>query len=52
MKCIGKVFYEFDFDSVVMIVLEGDKLFGNDVYWFYDILFCNFLNDIKYVEYV
>ena len=33
---VGKVFNEFDSDSNVMIVLEGDKPLGDDAHHFYD----------------
>jgi putative drug exporter of the RND superfamily len=49
---VGKVFNEFDSDSAVMIVLEGDKPLGDDAHHFYDQLVKKVEADTKHVEHV
>lgn len=52
MKHIGKVFNEFNSDSAVMIVLEGDKPLGDDAHHFYDQIVRKLEADKKHVQYV
>ncbi|MBW0019750.1 MAG: MMPL family transporter [Mycobacterium sp.] len=52
MKRVGKVFNEFDSDSAVMIVLEGDKPLGDDAHHFYDQLIKKLEADTKHVQHV
>ncbi len=52
MKRVGQVFHEFDSDSAIMIVLEGDKPLGDDAHRFYDTLIHKLAQDRKHVEYV
>jgi putative drug exporter of the RND superfamily len=52
MKRMGKVFHEFDSDSVAMIVLEGDKPLGADAHRFYDTLIQRLAQDTKHVQHV
>jgi RND superfamily putative drug exporter len=52
MKRIGKVFHEFDTDSIAMIVLEGDKSLGTDAHRFYDTLIRRLSRDTKHVEHI
>jgi putative drug exporter of the RND superfamily len=49
---VGKVFNEFDSDSAVMIVLEGDKPLGDDAHHFYDQLVKKVEADTAHVEHV
>ena len=49
---VGKVFNEFDSDSAVMIVLEGDKPLGDDAHHYYDQLVKKVEADTKHVEHV
>ncbi|WP_297774496.1 MMPL family transporter [Mycobacterium sp.] len=49
---VGKVFNEFDTDSAIMIVLEGDKPLGDDAHHFYDQLIKKLEADTKHVEHV
>ena len=52
MKRVGQVFHEFDTDSAIMIVLEGDKPLGDDAHHFYDQLIQKLEADKKHVEHV
>ncbi|BAX90835.1 RND family transporter [Mycobacterium shigaense] len=49
---VGKVFNEFDSDSAIMIVLEGDKPLGDDAHHYYDGLVKKLEADTKHVEHV
>ena len=49
---VGKVFNEFDSDSAVMVVLEGDKPLGDDAHHYYDQLVKKLEADTKHVEHV
>ncbi|HYB80496.1 MAG TPA: MMPL family transporter [Mycobacterium sp.] len=52
MKRVGKVFGEFNSDSAVMIVLEGDKPLGDDAHHFYDQIVRKLEADTKHVQHV
>ena len=52
MKRVGQVFNEFDTDSAIMIVLEGDKPLGDDAHHFYDQLIKKLEADKKHVEHI
>ena len=52
MKRVGQVFNEFDTDSAIMIVLEGDKPLGDDAHHFYDQLIRKLEADKNHVEHV
>ncbi len=52
MKRIGKVFNEFNSDSSVMIVLEGDKPLGADAHHFYDQIIQKLEGDKKHVQHI
>ncbi len=52
MKRVGKVFNEFNSDSAVMIVLEGDKPLGDDAHHFYDQIIQKLDQDQKHVQHV
>ncbi|ETZ40439.1 transport family protein [Mycobacterium intracellulare MIN_052511_1280] len=52
MKRIGKVFNEFNSDSAVMIVLEGDKPLGDEAHHFYDQIVRKLEADTKHVQHV
>jgi RND superfamily putative drug exporter len=52
MKRMGKVFHEFDTDSVAMVVLEGDKPLGADAHRFYDSLIQRISQDRKHVQHI
>ncbi len=52
MKRMGKVFHEFDTDSIAMIVLEGDQSLGADAHRFYDTLIHRISQDTKHVQYI
>ncbi len=52
MKRVGQVFNEFDTDSAIMVVLEGDKPLGDDAHHFYDQLIQKLEADKKHVEHV
>jgi RND superfamily putative drug exporter len=52
MKRVGQVFNEFDTDSAIMIVLEGDKPLGDDAHHFYDQLIRKLEADRNHVEHV
>ncbi|MBZ4513248.1 MMPL family transporter [Mycobacterium avium subsp. hominissuis] len=52
MKHIGKVFNEFNSDSAVMIVLEGDKPLGDEAHHFYDQIVRKLEADTKHVQHV
>ncbi|WP_431235631.1 RND family transporter [Mycolicibacterium psychrotolerans] len=51
-KRIGKVFGEFDSDSVAMIVLEGDQPLGADAHRYYDELLKRVAADRKHVQHI
>jgi RND superfamily putative drug exporter len=50
MKRMGKVFHEFDSDSVAMVVLVGDKPLGDEARRFYDDLVRRLERDSANVE--
>lgn len=52
MKRMGKVFGEYDSDSVAMIVLEGDQPLGPDAHAYYDSLVRKLSADTTHVEHV
>jgi putative drug exporter of the RND superfamily len=52
MKRVGKVFNEFNSDSAIMIVLEGDKPLGDDAHHFYDQLIKKLEADAQHVQHV
>ena len=52
MKRMGKLFQEFDSDSVAMVVLIGDKPLGTDARRYYDGLVADLEHDTKHVEHV
>jgi putative drug exporter of the RND superfamily len=52
MKRVGAVFEEFESDSAVMIVLEGDQPLGADAHRFYDELIDRLEADTNHVEHV
>ena len=52
MKRIGHVFREFDTDSAVMIVLEGQAPLGDEAHRFYDDLIHKLSQDTKHVEHI
>jgi putative drug exporter of the RND superfamily len=52
MKRMGKVFHEFDSDSVAMVVLEGDKPLGDDAHRFYDTMVQKLSQDTKHVQHI
>jgi RND superfamily putative drug exporter len=52
MKRVGQVFEEFQSDSAVMIVLEGDQPLGADAHRYYDELIDRLEADTKHVEHV
>jgi putative drug exporter of the RND superfamily len=52
MRHIGKVFHEFDTDSLAMIVLEGDKSLGADAHRFYDAVIHRLSQDTKHVQHI
>ena len=52
MKHIGKVFGEFDSDSVAMIVLEGDQPLGAEAHRYYDTLIDELARDTKHVRHI
>jgi RND superfamily putative drug exporter len=52
MNRIGKVFGEFDSNTAVMIVLEGDQPLGEDAHRYYDEVVTRLNADTKHVEHV
>jgi RND superfamily putative drug exporter len=52
MKRVGRVFNEFNTDSAIMIVLEGDKPLGDDAHHYYDQLIKKLEADKKHVQHV
>ena len=52
MKRVGQVFEEFQSDSAVMIVLEGDQPLGADAHRYYDDLVDKLEADTRHVEHV
>ncbi len=52
IKRIGQVFHEFDTDSALMIVIEGDKPLGDQAHRFYDELIGKLSQDTKHVEHI
>jgi RND superfamily putative drug exporter len=52
MKRVGQVFHEFDSDSGVMVVLEGQTPLGITAHQFYDDLIRKLEQDSKHVEHV
>ena len=52
MKRVGQVFNEFNTDSSIMVVLEGDKPLGDDAHHFYDQLIQKLSADKTHVQHV
>jgi putative drug exporter of the RND superfamily len=52
MQRVGKVFQEFDSDSSVMVVLEGDQPLGEEAHEFYNQIVTRLLADTKHVEHI
>jgi RND superfamily putative drug exporter len=52
MKRVGKTFQEFDSNSSVMVVLEGENPLGEDAHHFYDGLVKQLQSDKKHVEHI
>jgi putative drug exporter of the RND superfamily len=52
MQQVGKTFQEFDSNSSVMIVLEGDQPLGDDAHKFYDSLIDKLETDKLHVEHI
>ncbi|WP_081290343.1 RND family transporter [Mycobacterium asiaticum] len=52
MKRAGQVFKEFDTDSAVMVVLEGDEPLGDDAHRYYDRLVHAIEADTPHVQHV
>jgi RND superfamily putative drug exporter len=52
MKRVGKVFNEFNSDSSVMVVLEGDKSLGDDAHHYYDQIVAKLSRDTKHVQHI
>ena len=52
MKRVGQVFHEFDSDSAVMVVLEGQTPLGDPAHRFYDDLIRKLAQDHEHVEHV
>ncbi len=50
MKRVGQVFEEYDSDSAVMIVLEGQQPLGDDAHKFYDQMIDKLEADTKHVQ--
>ncbi|ETW21829.1 hypothetical protein MGAST_23635 [Mycobacterium gastri 'Wayne'] len=52
MKRVGKVFQEFNTDSSVMIVLEGDKPLDDAAHHYYDELIRRLSADTRHVQHI
>lgn len=52
MKRIGKAFNEFDSNSIVMVVLEGDQPLGEDAHNYYNKLISQLELDKKHIEHI
>ena len=52
MKRVGKTFQEFDSNSSVMVVLEGENPLGDEAHHFYDGLVKKLQADKKHVEHI
>src|SRR5258708_431597 len=52
MKRIGEKFQEFNSDSAVMVVLEGDKPLGDEARHYYDDLVKRLEHDTRHVQHV
>jgi RND superfamily putative drug exporter len=52
MKHIGHVFEEFESDSSVMIVLEGEQPLGDEAHEYYNEIVAKLLADTEHVEHV
>ncbi|HZA08461.1 MMPL family transporter [Mycobacterium sp.] len=52
MQRVGKDFQEFDSNSSVMVVLEGDQPLGDDAHHFYDGLVKKLEADKKHIEHI
>ncbi len=52
MKRMGKLFQEFDSDSVAMVVLVGERPLGDDARRYYDDLVRQLEHDTKHVQHV
>ncbi|ART74266.1 MMPL family RND transporter (plasmid) [Mycobacterium dioxanotrophicus] len=51
-KRVGKVFQEYDTNSAVMVVLEGDQPLGGAAHEFYDTIVRELRSDTKHVQHV
>jgi RND superfamily putative drug exporter len=52
LRRVGEVFNEFNSDSAVMIVVEGDRPLGDDAHHYYDQLVQKLSQDKKHVQHV
>jgi RND superfamily putative drug exporter len=52
MQKVGRDFKEFDSNSSVMIVLEGDQPLGEDAHHYYDGLIQKLQQDTKHIEHI
>ena len=52
MNEIGKMFEEFDSNTAVMIVLEGEQPLGDDAHRYYDEIVAKLNADTKHVEHI
>jgi putative drug exporter of the RND superfamily len=52
MKRVGQVFHEFDTDSAVMVVLEGQAPLGDSAHRFYGDLMGRLARDTEHVEHI
>ena len=52
MKRIGQVFKEFDSNTAIMVVLEGQQPLGDEAHRFYDQMIDKLAQDTKHVEHV
>jgi putative drug exporter of the RND superfamily len=52
LKRVGEVFNEFNTDSAIMIVLEGDRPLGDDAHHFYNQMIQNVSGDKRHVQHV
>lgn len=52
MKRVGQDFHEFDSNSLVMIVLEGDQQLGEDAHHYYDGLIKKLEADPKHIKHI
>ncbi|KAA1244041.1 MMPL family transporter, partial [Mycobacterium simiae] len=52
IKRIGKVFQEFNSDSAVMVVLEGDRPLGDEAHLYYNELIRKLSADTRHVQHI